>query len=261
MPLIVPPNGVGLTPVIDAILGICDPWDALEVTANFVVSLDGVITADATTPMGTRVVSHNRPQDGFVMAVLRARSRCLLLGAETFGQYGASAIEPGAPSSSNRDAIASVREQHVGAPLHVAVVTGRGSLVPDHPIFAASPTPVIVITTKEGADRMAHHPNVDICVIPRDQIARRAIPEIRARIGEGPILCEGGAGLFSSLLRVQALTSLNLTLSPTLIGSGPYVRHLIEGNLSTAKNTVRTQLTSLRQNGDLLFAHYRFDHS
>ncbi|HUQ60250.1 pyrimidine reductase family protein [Lentzea sp.] len=178
------------------------PADRTWVAANFVSSVDGAVSVDG------RSAGLGSPADKKIYSLGRELSDVVMVGATTVlveGYRGAR------------------RER----PLPIAVVTARGSLTPDLPLFTDTEVPPIVITC--AAARMPALP-ADVIVAGETEVdLPLAVSELAAR-GLGRINLEGGPRLFGSMVAADLVDALNLTVSPLLavggasrIATGPVV--------------------------------------
>ncbi len=178
------------------------PPDRTWVTANFVSSVDGAVSVDG------RSAGLGSPADKRIYSLGRELADVVVVGAATVlieGYRGAR------------------RER----PLPIAVVTARGSLTPDLPLFTDTEVPPIVITCAAA----------DLPPLPAEVIIAGdtavdlplAVSELAAR-GLHKINLEGGPRLFGAMVAEGLVDGLNLTVSPVLavgdssrIASGPVV--------------------------------------
>ena len=192
--------------------------------ANFVSTLDGVVAFDTDESSGGGEVSGFFDPDRFVMGLLRAMADVVLVGAGTVRaapthEWTARRVHRG-----SRLAYAEWRER-LGIPSAqptTIVATASGGLDPSHPGLSAPDVPVIIVTTEEGAERLAAArpaPNarVEVAGAGRRVPAPKLI-EIAGSIGARLILCEGGPHLIGDLLRAGLLDELFLTIAPQIAG-------------------------------------------
>jgi riboflavin biosynthesis pyrimidine reductase len=227
------------------------------VYANFVATLDGVVAISGIEGSND-FVAGDSDADRFLMGVLRAHADAVLIGsgvlrASPQGTWRPERIYPPAA-----EAYAALREQLDLAPApEVAVLTGRGSVDPSHPLFR---TGAIVLTSAGGAERLAGRlPDASALVSLGDSttIAPQAVvAALRAR-GHRRILCEAGPHTFGALLADGLVDELFLTSSPLLAGeAGPGSRlRLVEG-ADLVPHELRPRLLSVRRHGSHLFQRY-----
>ena len=227
------------------------------VYANFVATLDGVVAIPGLEHSND-FVAGNSDADRFLMGVLRAYADVVLIAsgvlrASPQGTWRPEKIYPPAA-----DAYAELRE-HLGLARHpeVAVLTGRGTVDPTHPLFA---TGAVVLTSEAGAARLAGSlpPASTIVTLGHSTtIAPQAVVDaLRAR-GHRRVLCEAGPHTFGELLSANLVDELFLTSSPLLVGEaepGSRLR-LVEGT-DLAPREIRPRLLSVRSHGSHLFLRY-----
>ncbi len=230
-----------------------------EIIANFVASLDGSVTLDASSGTGASAISQAAPGDRFTMAILRSISDCMLIGATTFMDYTTNFLEAGSPFPSLGDEFLKVRE-HLGLPPthRLAVATASGRLELDHPLITGAKEPLLVLTSAAGAARLNPCKELEVVAVSEGPpTAQQLVAAMEARWHPRIILTEGGPSLFSQMVREGQITSLFLTIAPVLAGRGSEQRYLVDGELSTPGNVTRGKLETLRQWQDLLLAQYR----
>jgi len=133
--------------VYDGTLGFAEPC----LFANFVSTLDGVV-AIPSIPESNSLIAAGSRADHLVMGLLRALADVVLVGsgvlrASPHGTWLPEKVYPPAA-----DAFAELRRMR-GRPERpeVAVVSGRGSIDPSHPLLAAG---AVVLTSDRGAERL-----------------------------------------------------------------------------------------------------------
>jgi riboflavin biosynthesis pyrimidine reductase len=225
--------------------------------ANFVATVDGIV-AIPPMPRSNEFIAGGSDADRFLMGMLRAFADAVLIAAGVLrasprGTWLPEGIYPTAAAE-----YAALREllEESTAP-EVAVLTGHGSIDPEHPLLESG---ALVLTSEAGADRLAGRlPTASsIVVLGRDpQIDPVAVVDaLRAR-GRRRILCEAGPHTFGSLLEAGVVDELFLTTSPLLVGdAGAGTRFaLVEGaDLTPAGSHAR--LLSVRRHGSHLFQRY-----
>lgn len=168
------------------------------VTANFVSSVDGAVSVDG------RSSGLGSPADKKIYGLGRELADVVLVGAGTVlieGYRGAR------------------RER----PLPIAVVTARGTLTPDLPLFTDTAVPPIVITCASA--RLPALP-AEVIIAGDDEVDLGvAVAELAAR-GLHKINLEGGPRLFGTMVAEGLVDALNLTVSPLLaVGDSSRIAH------------------------------------
>ena len=149
------------------------------------------------------------------------------------------------------------------------VVTARGNVDPTHPGLSAPDVPVIVVTTRAGAARLAGlslPANMSVEIAGEDgsgetgpHVSPQAVLDVVRAAGARLVLCEGGPHLFGDLLAAGLIDELFLTLAPQIIGRDDAARRfaLVEG-ISFGAPGRWASLAAVHRAGDDLFLRYRF---
>lgn len=154
------------------------------VTANFVSSVDGAVSVDG------RSAGLGSPADKRIYLLGRDLADVVLVGAGTV-----------------------LAEGYRPARLPIAVVTARGTLTPDLPLFTNTAARPIVITC---ASAKLPALSADVVVAGDEEVDLEvAVAELAAR-GLHKINLEGGPRLFGSMVSAGLVDALNLTMSPML---------------------------------------------
>jgi riboflavin biosynthesis pyrimidine reductase len=224
--------------------------------ANFVSTVDGVIAIPAL-PSSNEVIAAGSEADRFLMGVLRAFADVVLIGAGVLKAAPTGTWQPEKVYPAGADAFGELRRRlgRSAAP-EVAVLTGRGSIDPGHPLLA---TGALVLTSTLGAGRLAPQlPEATTLLVLGEETlldCRVVVDALRER-GHRLILSEAGPHVFGSLLAANAVDELFLTISPLLAGdagSGSRLR-LVEAT-DLVPLLPMTPL-SLRRHEQHLFARY-----
>lgn len=238
------------------------------VIANFVETLDGVVALDKTPRGGSSAISGGSVEDRALMGLLRALADVVVVGAGTQRavprhRWTAARIYP--PFA---DAYAELR-QRLGkppVPLNV-VVSARGSIEPDRPIFRSGELPVLVVTTPEGAARLrpavSAWPSTTRLVVAseNDQLSAQDILDaIHACWPARVVLVEGGPRLLGDFLAERCLDELFLTLAPQVAGRDAISeRHgLVAGRTLAPTESRWADLISIQRAASHLFLRYAF---
>ncbi|MFN2451561.1 MAG: dihydrofolate reductase family protein [Candidatus Dormibacteria bacterium] len=238
-----------------------------RVVANFVATLDGVISFGPRAGAGAGAVSLGSAADRFVMALLRSASDALLIGAATLRrdphhQWTAATVFP-----TLADQLADLRREITGevTPAPLVIVTGRGELPAEHPALSRPQTEVLVVTTSSGRPRLPVLGAGARAVVagaepPLDP--RRILEAVAGELGAATVLTEAGPSLFSQLLATGAVDELFLTLAPQLAGLGADGRLGLLGDAWFAPDaTPRLRLRSLRRADQHLLLRYAVETS
>ena len=236
------------------------------IVANFVSTIDGVVAPGASEPSaGGGEISGFSDADSYLMALLRALADVVILGAGTVrvGRrhvWTAAHIQP-----AFADALAAWRSELRLAPQPTTiVVTASGDLEATHAALNAPDVPVILATTRAGAERLARlpfAPNVRIETLGDEgRIPAGALLQVIRQTGARLALSEGGPHLFSELVRARLVDELFLTVAPQLAGRDDAIKRLalIEGTSFGEGQGRWASLASIRRAGDDVFLRYRF---
>jgi riboflavin biosynthesis pyrimidine reductase len=234
--------------------------------ANFVTTLDGVVSLDTSGHMGGGEISGFNHHDRMVMGLLRAVADAVIVGAGTLRAspdhlWTAEYIYPPLASAYKRlRATLGKREP----PLNV-FVTARGELDPDMRVFRSGEVPVLIVTTANGMRRMRNTglpPSVEISRIDTDTLlSARAIVDSVSRVRRSDvILIEGGPHLMASFFAERILDELFLTLAPQVAGRNHVAERpgLVSGRNFAPENPLWGALVSVKRGGSHLFLRYRF---
>lgn len=216
------------------------PW----VCVNFVASADGAVSvAGSSTGLSD-------PADRRVFLLGRDLADVVLVGAGTARAEDYRGVRTTAARRAARQ-----RAGRSGLP-PVAVVSGRAALDPDARLFTDTTEPPIVLTTEaapEPARRALRSAGARVVLVGGDTVS---VPRLLAELdglGLRRICCEGGPGLFGTLLAADAVDELRLTVAPRL-GSGPAGR-IVRGPELTPPTGLA--LRSVLRSGDTLLLRYQ----
>ena len=240
--------------------------DRPTIVANFVSSIDGVVALGPSEPSaGGGEISGFSESDRFMMALLRGLADVVIVGAGTVRAGGNHEWTPRRVAPALAESLAAWRSDLKLAPQPTTVVvTARGDVDPAHPGLSAPDVPVIVVTTRAGAARLARlplPPNMRLEIAEEGaQVSAEALLAIVSATGARLALCEGGPHLFGELLRAGLIDELFLTVAPQVIGRDDTARRLslVEG-VSFGAPGRWAALASVRRAGDDLFLRYRFE--
>jgi riboflavin biosynthesis pyrimidine reductase len=197
-----------------------------------------------------------------VMGLLRAHADAVLVGAGTVRAAPHDSWTPEAVFPPAASWYRSIRRQ-LGLPPQplTVVVSASGELDLQHPGLSAA-TPVLVVTTAQGATRLALPPeNVELATLDGPRIAATDLLDVLARRGTRLVLCEGGPHLLASLLSADLIDELFLTVAPQIAGRSSAVPRpaLVEGVTFRAAEAPWWELRSVDRAGSHLFLRYRRD--
>jgi riboflavin biosynthesis pyrimidine reductase len=199
------------------------------VVANFVSTLDGVISFNIPDAAGGVQISGSNDGDRFIMGLLRASADAVLVGAGTVRAVSpkhvwiAEFVYPAA-----KDAYARYRHEILRKPQHplIVIVSGGGHLDLDRSVFHTSGVSVVILTTARGRDRLLRD---GAAALRSTQIRElRAADEkieactilkiLRTELGVRLLLHEAGPTLFGQFLSAGVVDELFLTMAPQIAG-------------------------------------------
>jgi riboflavin biosynthesis pyrimidine reductase len=227
------------------------------VYANFVASIDGVVTLGAKPSAGS-VISGKEAADRFVMGLLRACADAVVLGAGTLRATPGHLWTPAHVYPALATEFTALRSAlgRSAQPLLV-VLTGSGELDFSHPALVRG---AIVMTTAQGAKKIGSRlpASCELVVLGRGKRLNigKAVGEMRER-GLQVLLSEAGPHVTGQLLVEGLLDEVFLTVSPVLAGRDKEKRlGMVEGIELLPDKGAWSKLLSARQHGNYLFLRY-----
>ena len=239
------------------------------VVANFVSTLDGVVSFNIPGESGGSAISGGNEGDHFIMGLLRACADVILVGSGTV-----SAVSPGHLWTAeyiypNAMELYEKCRQAVHAkakhPL-LAIVTGTGRVDLSRAVFHTSGISVLLLTTEKGRRTL-----VDAGVGALSSTLIRVLPAFDGRLpsvevlhllkeefGAALVLHEGGPTLFGQFLADAVVDELFLTLSPQIAGRlSARSRPALVMNTGFFPGTAPwLDLLSVKRAGDHLYLRY-----
>jgi riboflavin biosynthesis pyrimidine reductase len=195
------------------------------VIANFVETIDGVVSFGIPGRSGGGEISGGSDEDRLVMGLLRSVSDAVLIGSGTLhGDPGHVRI-PAFIYPEAKDLYAELRRKLGKPPLPLNVVlTASGKIDLDEPTFHTEGLPTAIVTTKEGASRIASdHGDISHITVRSTGEAISTTPAAVLKIladefGIRLLLHEGGPTIFGQFLAANMIDELFLTLAPQIAG-------------------------------------------
>ena len=246
------------------------PVERPFVFANFVSTLDGVVSYAIKGQASGSAISGSDPADRFIMGLLRASADAIMVGARTVHDTGpqslwtAESIYPDA-----RQLYAEYRIDALHKPPRplLVVVSGSGKLELGRAIFRTPEARTVVMTTPAGRDALttagaAKLPSVQIHALDSSSGALDSLAMLRllhAQYGVRSLLHEGGPSLFGEFMAAQAVDELFLTLSPQVAGrmSDAMRPSLVQGTEFMPECAPWFQLLSVKESADHLYLRYQ----
>jgi riboflavin biosynthesis pyrimidine reductase len=241
--------------------------DRPTILSNFVTTLDGVVALNEPghTSGGGDISGFNQ-HDRLVMGLLRAISDAVIVGAGTLRSvprhlWTAEYIYPPLTGSYQQ------LRTSLGwpePPLNV-IVSARGEVDLQLPVFQSGKVPVLLITTAHGAERLSAErlpPSMQVRVLQSTGSlnARAILQTVRDIRRCNVILVEGGPQLMGDFFAEQALDELFLTLAPQIAGRDGQVERpgLVMGKRFAPEHPLWGTLISVKRSGSHLFLRYAY---
>jgi riboflavin biosynthesis pyrimidine reductase len=195
------------------------------IIANFVETIDGVVSFRIPGRSGGGEISGGSDEDRLVMGLLRSVSDAVLVGSRTFHEDPGHVRIPAFIYPEAKDLYAELRRKlgKPALPLNV-ILTASGRLDLNEPTFHTEGLPTAIMTTNEGASRIAsdHGDTSHITVRSTGEAGCTtpgAILKILAdEFGIRLLLHEGGPTTFGQFLAANMIDELFLTLAPQIAG-------------------------------------------
>src|ERR1700761_4522283 len=126
--------------------------------ANFVSTLDGVVSFSLPGQSEGAQISGSNEEDRFIMGLLRASADAVMIGSgtlEAVGPHGSWLPESIYPAAV--ELYRTYRTEALGKPdeFLIVVVTGSGDLDLTHAVFHTPRTRVLILTTEQGKQRLS----------------------------------------------------------------------------------------------------------
>ena len=211
-------------------------------------------------------ISGSNAHDRMVMGLLRAVADAVVVGAGTLRSvpkhlWTAVHIYPALATAYQALRTALGKPE---PPLNV-VVTARGELDLDRPVFQSGAVPVLIATTTDGAQRLHGRtlpPSVQIADLHSSTpLSARAILQAVSDVRPTQIiLVEGGPRLMGDFFAEQCLDELFLTLAPQVAGRDDASERpgLVAGQSFAPERPLWGTLVGVKRAGSHLFLRYAF---
>jgi 5-amino-6-(5-phosphoribosylamino)uracil reductase len=175
----------------------------------------------------------------------------VIFGANTLRTYGTTL------SISNPELLA-LRQKTGRSPQPIQIVCSASGKLDRHCRFFSQPVPRWLLTTPQGAQIWQEKGNFDRILSGKSKIIdwQEILTNLSA-LGIETIAVLGGGELVASLLAVDAIDELWLTVCPFIFG-GIDAPTPVGGLGLTAGRSKRLELLEVRQIGNEVFLHYRF---
>jgi riboflavin biosynthesis pyrimidine reductase len=247
------------------------PW----VYSNFVQSVDGLVTFGGNRP-GGEWISRSR-HDRWMMDLLRAHADAVICGSRSlelearFGRIsGGPVYRIVDPDLLDYRANILHRKKQINI-----IVSGSGSLrAAEYRLFHSEHVEGWIVATPAGAQKLKETSASETRVLVSgqgDQIDWHDLLSQLHQLGISYLLCEGGPGLYGSMMRARTIDEKFLTISPQEIGAEPPADAAGSSGEHNDKSRITSftgpgfspesaqwyRLMSGRRAGDHLFLRYR----
>jgi len=240
------------------------------IIANFVSTLDGVVSFKVKGRSDGSAISGSDPADRFIMGLLRASADAVLVGAGTLHDESPESLwipEYTYPHPKQLYADYRLNVLHKTAYPLVVVVSGSGRLELERAVFRTPEVRTVVITTASGRDQLVKTGASSFGsagIYSLDAVGNSIDPLMMiqflgSQFGVQMLLHEGGPTLFGQFLGAEAVDELFLTLSPQIAGRGSHAIRpgIVQGVEFVPGRAPWFQLLSLRQRAEHLYMRYR----
>jgi riboflavin biosynthesis pyrimidine reductase len=245
------------------------PRDRPYVIGNFVSTLDGIISFNLPGKRGGGEISGHDDGDRFIMGLLRASADAVMIGSGTLHATDPAHVwTPEAVYREAKELYASYRKDVLGMaqPPMAVIVSGSGIVDLDRPMFRKGKTPVCILTTAEGAERLkkagaASLPATEVCVPDSAAGAIGPGAMLAALAGKHRVrllLHEGGPTLYAEFLAAGLVDESFLTLAPQVAGSDAERPRptMVWGTEFLPENAPWARILSVKQGGEHLYLRY-----
>lgn len=238
--------------------------------ANFVSTLDGVVSFNIPGQSEGAQISNSNQEDRFIMGLLRASADAVVVGAGTLqaagpqGSWLPESVYPAAKDLYRKYRTEVLRKLEY--PL-VVIVTGTGGLDLAGAVFHTPRTRVLILTTEQGKRRLSESgsealASVEVKVL---RTADMRIPPsailtlLRREAGVELLLHEAGPTFFGEFLAGGFMDELFLTVAPQIAGrAAAHPRPGLVANVQFSPATAPWwKLLSAKSAADYLFLRYQ----
>lgn len=238
--------------------------------ANFVSTIDGVVSFNVPGLAGGGAISGANEGDRFIMGLLRASADAVLVASGTVNAVAHEHLWlPESIYPARSDLYRYYRTALLHKPEHplIVIVSGTGRLDLNRAVFQTPGIRVVVITTDEGFSRlhMERANTLELTeVTPLPASHGRIAPDailmlLKNEFGVGLVLTEGGPTLFGEFVTRGLVDELFLTIAPQIAGRvNQHPRPaLVEGAEFTPATAPWLKVLSAKIAGDHLYLRYR----
>lgn len=238
------------------------PSSGPHVVANFVSTVDGLVSFGVAGFASARHISRGHPGDRLVMGLLRAAADCVISGAGTLRVEGKVTWTPQQIFPAAADLYRELRRaQGLPERSRVAILSASGEVDLGAAVFRSPDVEPMIVTSAAGAERLAAKGIGGVSVHAvgeRAPTMREAIDAVVAETGARLILSEAGPTLFGRMLAEGVVNELFLTLAPQLAGRSDERRgiSLVEAFAFGPERAPWGALVSVKRSDDFLLLRY-----
>jgi riboflavin biosynthesis pyrimidine reductase len=238
--------------------------------ANFVSTLDGVVSFSIPGQSEGAQISNSNEEDRFIMGLLRASADAVVVGSGTLqaagpqGSWLPEAIYPAAKDLYQKYRTEVLRKLEY--PL-VVIVTGTGGLDLASAVFHTPRTRVLILTTEQGKRRLSQSGSEVLASVEVEVLSKGAkrispfaiLQFLKREAGVELLLHEAGPTLFGEFLAGGFMDELFLTVAPQIAGrvAGHPRPGLVDNVQFSPATAPWWKLLSAKTAADYLFLRYR----
>lgn len=237
--------------------------DRPYVVANFVQTLDGVVSYAIPGSSGGGEISGFDRADQFLMGLLRSCADAVMVASGTFHADAGHVRIPSFIFPEAKALFRGFRKRSgkSSEPLNV-IVTGSGRVDLSEPTFHTAGLETLIVTNSKGRRRLeADHgrglavTRVRVAGAGSDVTPGAVLDLLRREFGVRLLLHEGGPWLLAAFLGAGRVDELFLTVAPQIAGreAGSPRPGLVEGLAFTPKTAPWFRLISAKRAGDHLY--------
>ena len=238
--------------------------------ANFVSTLDGVVSFSLPGQSEGAQISNSNEEDRFIMGLLRASADAILVGSGTLlavGPQGSWLPESVYPAA--KDLYRTYRTEVLRKPEYplLVIVTGRGELDLASAMFHTQQTKVLILTTEQGKLRLSQSGSETLASVKVKALSSAGkgispsaiLTLLRQEAGVELLLHEAGPTLFGEFIAGEFIDELFLTVAPQIAGRvTEQPRPGLVANVQFSPATAPWwKLISVKNAADYLFLRYR----
>jgi riboflavin biosynthesis pyrimidine reductase len=242
--------------------------------ANFVSTLDGVVSFNIPGQSEGAQISNSNQEDRFIMGLLRASADAVVVGSGTLQAAGPHATWlPESVCPAAKDLYRSYRTEVLRKPEYplVVVITATGKLNLASAVFHTPRTSVLILTTEQGKQSLSQSGSAELASVEvkalstaETRISPSAILTLlRQEAGVELLLHEAGPTLFGEFLAGGfaggLMDELFLTMAPQIAGrAAAHPRPGLVANVEFSPATAPWwKLLSAKSAADYLFLRYQ----